>query len=405
MNVNNNFNNNYNFFNNNNNKNKNNFQNPGFINNIKSKLIENISNNNNFNDINKIPVKENDIFSLIKHPSSKGLVNINDDCYMNSAIQCLAHIRQLSKYLLNFNHSNKIIDKNKYKLTYSYIEVLNSLWLNNNINYYSLKNFKDIINKISPLFEKKQVNYSKALVLFILETMHNELNKPNKNNQTNLIGILNQFDLETTFHIFKNYFYKNYNSIISNLFYGIYNSKMTCLNCNKTEYNLQSFNILIFPFEEVRKYKNKKNNTIDIIECFEYYQKQNSNQFYCNNCQTISNSNDKTQLIIGPNILVISLNRGKGLEFNVKIDFDEYLDIKNFIYYKEESPSFYELIGIVSYYESSNMNGHFIAFCKSFVDNQWYKYNDTEINLSSFQEARSTCIPYTLFYSCIKRRN
>jgi len=232
-----------------------------------------ISNNKN-NHLIKIPEKKkDDVISLINSSYAKGLVNIDDNCYMNATIQCLAHIKQLTKYLLNIQNTNEIIDKKKYKLTYSYIEVLNNLWLNNNINNYSLNNFKNIINEISPLFAKKQINDSKVLVLFILETMHSELNKPNKNKITNSIGIANQYDYETTFDTSKNYFDKNYNSIISNLFYGIYNSMITCLNCNMTVYNTQCFNILAFPLEEVRKYKNKKNNIIDIIECFEYYQK------------------------------------------------------------------------------------------------------------------------------------
>ena len=327
---------------------------------------------------------------------------------MNSTIQCLAHVNKLTNYLLNVKNINRIVsDKNKYKLTNSYIEILNNLWLNNNINYYSPDNFKNIISEMNPLFAGIQANDSKDLVLFILETMHNELNKPKNMNKINEILIQNQYDYETTFNLFKNYFIKNYNSIISNLFYGMYNSMMTCYTCNATTHNVQCFNILIFPLEEVRKYKNKLNNTVNIIECFEYYRKhdimKNSNQIYCNHCKKTSNFNCKTELIIGPNILVINLNRGKGLEFNVKIDFDEYLDIKNFIYYKEASPSFYELIGIVTHFGPSSMSEHFIAFCKSFVDNQWYKYNDTQVNLSSFQEARSTGVPYILFYSFIKR--
>ena len=327
---------------------------------------------------------------------------------MNATIQCLAHIIKLTKYLLNERNINKIVsDKNKYKLTNSYIEILNNIWLNNSINYYSPDNFKNIISEMNPLFAGIQANDSKDLVLFILETMHNELNEPKNKNQINEITIQNQYDYETTFKLFKQYFIKNYNSIISNLFYGMYNSMITCLRCSRTTHNVQCFNILIFPLEEVRKYKNKLNNAVDIIECFEYYRKQdfmkNSNQIYCNNCKAMSNSNNKTELIIGPNVLVINLNRGKGLEFNVKINFDEYLDIKNFIYYKESSPTFYELIGIVTHFGPSSMSGHFIAFCKSFVDNQWYKYNDTQVNHSSFQEARSTGVPYILFYSYIKR--
>ena len=48
------------------------------------------------------------------------------------------------------------------------------------------------------------------------------------------------------------------------------------------------------------------------------------------------------------------------------------------------------------------MSGHFIAFCKSFVDQKWYKYNDAQVDLSSFEQAKNTGVPYILFYSFIK---
>ena len=116
----------------------------------------------------------------------------------------------------------------------------------------------------------------------------------------------------------------------------------------------------------------------------------------------MANCINKSKLIIGSNVLVINLNRGKGLQFNIKLKFGEYIDTKKFIYY-EESPSYYELIGIVTHFGPSSMGGHFIAFCKSFVAQNWYKYNDAIIDNSSFQEASTTGVPYILFYSIIQR--
>ena len=181
---------------------------------------------------------------------------------------------------------------------------------------------------------------------------------------------------------------------------------MTCLNCKKTTHNVQCYNILIFPLEEVRKFKNRIQNIVDIRECFEYYQKDDhmfgENQIFCNNCHAMSNSINKSKLIVCPNVLVINLNRGKGLQYDIKIKFEEYLDIKEFIY-NDKSPSYYELVGIVTHFGPSSMGGHFIAFCKSFMDQNWYKYNDALVNISSFQEASTTGVPYILFYSFIKR--
>ena len=125
--------------------------------------------------------------------------------------------------------------------------------------------------------------------------------------------------------------------------------------------------------------------------------------FYCNNCRQMVDNINTTKILYGPRILVINLNRGKGLEFDIKLNFPEYIDISNYVYYKDKSPTYYELIGIVTHFGPSSMSGHFIAFCKSFGNQQWYKYNDAMVDLSNFEEAKNTGVPYILFYSYIKR--
>ena len=340
----------------------------------------------------------------ISKKHANGLVNVGATCYMNATLQCLANIEHLTKTFLmpkniNLFSNNKL----KYRLSYSFMEVLKNLWQNNIITSYSPNNFKDIISQMNPLFEGVKANDSKDLVIFLMENMHNELNIPKNINIQN--QNFNQYDYENTFNLFSNYFTNHYRSVISNVFYGMHNSMMTCFSCKNTTHNVQCFNILIFPLEEVRKFKNNFYNFVDIIDCFQFYQKEDlmtgDNQIYCNFCRRMTNSCNSSKLIIAPNVLVINLNRGKGLQFDVKLTFQEYLNIKNFVYYNN-SPNYYELIGIVTHFGPSNMGGHFIAFCKSFVDHNWYKYNDAQVTNSSFSEASTVGVPYILFYSVIK---
>jgi ubiquitin C-terminal hydrolase len=291
-------------------------------------------------------------------------------------------------------------------LTYSFLEVLENLWENNGTKDFAANNFNDIICKMNPLFKGVQAIDSKDLLIFLLENMHKELNRV-KNVKKYEDDNADKYNFYNSLNSFINYFKSNYQSIISDIFYGIYNSQMKCLKCKVITHNIQCYNILIFPLEEVRKFKNRMQNTVDIIECFEYYQKEDymmgQNQIYCNNCHIMANSVNISKLIIAPNVLVINLNRGKGLQFDIKIKFGEFLDIKKFVYYNDKSPTFYELIGIVTHFGPSSMGGHFIAFCKSFVDQNWYKYNDAQVDISSFQEASTTGVPYILIYSIIQR--
>ena len=337
--------------------------------------------------------------SIIKKPYANGLQNIGATCYMNATIQCLAHVQSFVENLLK-NRTD--IKKNGYKkkLSNSFLEVIENIWEKYSIKYYAPYNFKNLISQMNPLFAGIQANDSKDLVLFLLETMHNELNKvkdiPPFDNNTD------QYNFEKNFAGFVNYFQNNFQSIVSDIFYGMYNSRMQCLNCNAITHNIQCYNILIIPLEEVRKFKNRMQNYVNIIECFEYYQKpeymMGQNQIYCNNCKQMANSINTSTLIVGPKVLIINLNRGKGLQFDIKLDFTEYLNILNFIYFKE-TPTNYKLIGVVTHFGPSGDSGHFIAFCKSFVDNKWYKYNDAIVSPSSFKEARDTGVPYILFYS------
>ena len=395
------------------NNNINNNNNKKFIINVKLKPNPQQEKKPNKNRSASAPKIRASNIILMSKTNANGLANIGATCYMNATLQCLAHIQRLTHYLLNSETKKKISsDKIKYKLTSAYLTVLENLWQNKNIKYYSPNQFKDVISEMNSLFAGIQANDSKDLILFLLETMHNELNLENKNinninNQDNYVDdIQAQYNYEMALKNFSNYFKEKYNSIISTLFYGMFNSITCCQNCNVVLNNVQCYNILIFPLQKVKEYKMKMDNIVDLYECFDYNQRPDlisGKSFYCNNCRTMVDNVNTTKLLYCPKILVINFNRGKGLEFDVKINFPEYIDIINYVYYKDNSPTFYELVGIVTHFGPSSMGGHFIAFCKSFGNQQWYKYNDAIVDPSSFEEAKNTGVPYILLYSYIKR--
>ena len=162
---------------------------------LKSKIIKNININKHQRSSSakkiSVPIKKEDIgFPFIPYDNvqfslnhANGLENVGATCYMNATLQCLANIKNLTNYFLNPAKQQKILlNINKYKLTNAYLEVLKNLWKNNSIKFYSPHNFKNVISEMNSLFAGIQANDSKDLVLFLLETMHNELNKANKIN-------------------------------------------------------------------------------------------------------------------------------------------------------------------------------------------------------------------------------
>ena len=267
---------------------------------------------------------------------------------------------------------------------------------------------------MNPLFQGIAANDAKDLVNFIIMTLHAELNNV-KNQDINNNIVIDQTNRQMMFNYFMNHFISNNQSIISDLFYSTNCSITECGNCHTQLYNYQIYFFIIFPLEEVRKYKinnmnmnsfnmiNMNINEVDLFDCFNYDCKINSmdgeNSIYCNYCKVTYTGFMRNFLVTGPEILILLLNRGKGIEFDVKIYFWEDLDLSNYIEYNQFG-SKYKLIGVITHIGESSMSGHFIAYCKEPINGKWYKYNDAIVNeVKDFKsEVIDFAMPYLLFY-------
>ena len=248
---------------------------------------------------------------------------------MNATLQCLCNILNFVNYFKYNKELAGIVkaDKNKQKLCSAFKLLIENLYpykLSKNyqkfladnpnvikdekaiqIKYYAPRNFKDNISRMNPLFKGIAANDAKDLVNFLLMTLHEELN-PIKSQQV-LADEGNIFQDQTNqalmFNSFYENFQKNYKSIISKLFYALNCNLTQCSNCSTITYNYQIYFFLIFPLEEVRKFKlknnysnnngnylylnnnNPTNNIVDIYDCFEFDRKLNymmdDNSMYC----------------------------------------------------------------------------------------------------------------------------
>jgi len=335
----------------------------------------------------------------LSKPGLIGLKNIGATCYMNATLQCFSNCPRFKNNLLKLYKELESGKDSKYKISFALAEVLKNLWGILHHKCYAPENFKNIISELNPTFRGVAANDPKDLVLFIIQRIHIELNKEDPTIKTNNND--NSYDFWAEYISFMN-FYKRYNnSIITEEFHFYTNDLSICSFCNKTINNVQTNNILFFPLEEVRKFKGYFTNYVSIYDCFEYNERQTSSSFHCNTCNNDSIAYSMTKIALSAKTLIINLNRGHGMEYNVNIVFEEYLNIRKFVYIKE-SPYYYELTGVICHFGSNDDGGHFIAYCKNCDDCNWYKFNDGIINKCSFSDVCQKGMHYVLFYSYIQ---
>ena len=425
-------------------QNKNMINNNIFNNNINQNNNRALGININKNNLQKLnppsskPSKLQPIKTFKGIPPLIGLNNIGSTCFKNSVLQCLSQTEDLTNYFLRETSLNKIMNnniakknKNAPQLCPVYYELIRKLWDKKGGNSFSPNKFMTLVDEMSKSdvlrFKTGEAGDAKDFIIFILEQFHKELQRSLKNsNQKNIP--LNQYDKINTFNHFIEDFKEN-TSIISDIFFGINETNTICLNCKNNYnskgikepicYNYGIFNCLIFPLEEVKKMKMQSMqnnfmifniNTVSIMDCFLYNQKgeyfTGQNRNYCNLCKQLSDAVYTNKIFSSPKYLILIMNRGKNNVFNIKLDFVEYLDLTQFVIQKDNQ-MFYSLYGVITHLGESGPNAHFVASCKSPVNNKWYRFNDsiiTPIN-NFFTEIHNFGTPYILFYKKTEKNN
>ena len=284
---------------------------------------------------------------------------------------------------------------------------------NNNFNIQMNNQVNDQMNRMNN--QMNQVNNQMNQINNQINQINSFSMNINQNNQTNNMNMnsfnnVNNVSMNIPTIPNMNQSMNNINNMSMNNF-GMLNSLTNPQNMNMNSLNIinimpninMNTNINNFNMNDYQKLQKLNNNIVNIYDCFEFNQKMDrfvgKDQIYCNRCQRLADANYISFLTTDPKILILLLNRGVGIQFKIKLEFTTELDISNFVNFDNKSRK-YQLIGVITHLGESGASGHFIAHCKSPVDNEWYTYNDEFVSkCDNFQRnIIDLGMPYLLFY-------
>ena len=326
---------------------------------------------------------------------------------MNAILQFLIHIPDLSLYFLNeYPNDKKILEsKNpnsptKGDLSEAYYKVVLGVSKEDvENNSYNPKNFKEILGKYNPQFSQYEANDSKDLILYLLQTFHEELNYFGDKTAPTNIPLPDQTLRLNTYNYFNNGYNTTDFSIFSKLFYGTYETIITCSECEKSFYSYQKFEYISF---STYSYRNKEFNIMQGFKDNEATRDlTGDNKYFCNICNKSVDAKTICKILELPKYLILNIDYGLNKINNVKnLIFDHEINLRNYISLYGGQKTKYKLVAICTHLGSSGQTGHYITFCLNKGNNEWYEFSDSDVNKREEKDIYKGS-PYLLLYEII----
>ncbi|GER43663.1 ubiquitin carboxyl-terminal hydrolase [Striga asiatica] len=177
-----------------------------------------------------------------------GLPNLGNTCFMNSALQCLVHTPNLADYFLQ-DYSDEINEQNPLgmhgELALAFGYLLRKLWSSGGAPV-DPRVFKGKLARFAPQFSGYSQHDSQELLAFLLDGLHEDLNRVKQKPYIETKDFDGQPNEEVADEFWRYHKARN-DSIIVDTCQGQYKSTLICPVCNKISITFDPFMYLSLP--------------------------------------------------------------------------------------------------------------------------------------------------------------
>ncbi|KAI8052074.1 hypothetical protein BDF22DRAFT_689823 [Syncephalis plumigaleata] len=183
-----------------------------------------------------------------------GLQNLGNTCFMNSALQCLSNTRALTAFFLDGSYRKDINRDNPLgmqgRIADVYGDLLKHLW-KDSVAYVAPREFKSVLQRFAPQFSGYQQHDSQEFIAFLLDGLHEDLNRVRVKPYIEIPDADDRPDNEVAEERWQIHKARNDSKVVDE-FQGQYKSTLVCPECNKVSVTFDPFMYLTLPVPVIK---------------------------------------------------------------------------------------------------------------------------------------------------------